>query len=65
MLSTENSPTVSLMRPLLHQLLEVTKPVPDVDSPLIHQAKATMHHDLEKRYHHFVFLPSPSRKCQH
>ena len=48
-MSSEKSSSVSLIRPLLHQLLENTKPLPDVNIPLVHQTKAAIYHDLEKR----------------
>lgn len=49
LMSSENSPTVSLIRPLIHQLMQSTVPTPDRDPPLIHQMKATIYHDLETR----------------
>lgn len=50
LMSTETSSSISLIRPLLHQLIGLVKP--DVtlnDSPTIHRAKAVMFHDLESR----------------
>ena len=34
---------------LKNQLLEHVKPQVDVNTPIIHQAKALIHHDIEKR----------------
>lgn len=49
-MSTESSSSVSLIRPLLHSLINICKPDPQLnDVPVIHQAKAVMYHDLEKR----------------
>lgn len=49
-MSSEHSASISLIRPLLSQLVEITKPVTDIDATVIHEAKAAMHHDLEQRY---------------
>lgn len=49
MMSTEQSSTISLIRPILIQLMEVCKPVPNVDSTIIHTAKAAIYHDMETR----------------
>lgn len=40
--------TASLIKPLLTKLVLISKPTED-DSPPLHQAKATLYHDLEKR----------------
>lgn len=49
-ISSEISSSVSLIRPLLHKLLNVCRPTPELeDSPLIHRAKAVLYHDLETR----------------
>ena len=48
-MSTETSSSISLIRPLLHQLIENVKPTPDVDPTIIHQMKAAIYHDLETR----------------
>lgn len=48
-LTTEKSSSISLLRPLLNQLLEHVKPQVDVNTPIIHQTKALIHHDLETR----------------
>lgn len=50
-MSSESCSSISLIRPLIHQLLKTVKPLPDdSDEPVIHQAKAYIYHDLEKRY---------------
>ena len=49
MMSTEQSSTISLICPILIQLMEVCKPVPNVDSTIIHTAKAAIYHDMETR----------------
>lgn len=48
-ISSEKSSSISLVRPLLSQLLSATVPSPN-DLPMMNQVKATIHHDLEKRY---------------
>jgi hypothetical protein len=48
-MSTETSSSISLLRPLLHQLMEHAKPEVG-DIPVIHQTKAAIYHDMEKRY---------------
>lgn len=50
-ISTESSSSVSLIRPLLHKLLQCCKPDTDLDDPaVVHEARATLYHDLELRY---------------
>lgn len=49
-MSTETSSSISLVRPLLHQLLELSKPGSASDPGVINNVKAGIHHDLEKRY---------------
>lgn len=48
-MSTETSSSISLIRPLFHEMLEATKPMPDIDRNIIHEMKASMFHDLETR----------------
>lgn len=48
-MSSETVTTASLIRPLLQQLQELSKPSSD-DPPTIHQAKASLYHNLETRY---------------
>jgi hypothetical protein len=51
MMSSETTCSVSLLRPLLCNLLNVTRPDPSLnDPPKIHQMKAAMYHSLERRY---------------
>ena len=49
MMSSQRQSTASLIKPLLHRLMQVARPVEEDQQP-IHQAKATLFHDLEKRY---------------
>ena len=49
-LSSESTCTISLIRPIMHQLLAHSAPECELsDPPIIHQAKAVLYHDLEKR----------------
>jgi serine/threonine protein kinase len=41
--------TASLIKPLLHKLMTISKPV-EADPKVIHQAKANLYHDLQNRY---------------
>lgn len=49
MMSSQTTATASLVKPLLHQLMQISKPM-EGDERAIHQAKATLYHDLEKRF---------------
>ena len=49
LMSSQTNTTSSLVKPLLHQLMLAAKPQTEENSSL-HQAKATLYHDLEKRY---------------
>lgn len=49
-MSSETSSSVSLIRPLHNQLMQVSKPDPALENPTaIHTAKASIFHDLETR----------------
>ena len=47
-MSSQTCVTASLVKPLLANLLERSKPQED-DPPVLHQAKATLYHDIEQR----------------
>lgn len=47
-MSTESSSSISLIRPLLSSLMEHAKPSQG-DSRMVHQSKAAIYHDLQKR----------------
>ena len=48
LMSSQTQTTASLVRPLLYKLMKVSEPANDEPQP-IHQAKANLFHDLEKR----------------
>lgn len=47
-MSSQREVTASLVKPLLSQLMVKSKPQ-EGEPPMLHQAKATLYHDLEKR----------------
>lgn len=49
-MSSESSSSISLMRPLLYRLMELSKPGSATDPGIINNVKAGIHHDLEKRF---------------
>lgn len=48
LMSSQTAVTASLVKPLLHMLMETSKPM-EGEPAVLHQAKATLYHDLEKR----------------
>ena len=49
-MSSQSAVCVSLLKPLLHKLMLVSKPLSDSSDPtVLHDAKARLYHDLEKR----------------
>lgn len=49
LMSTQVNVSSSLVKPLLNQLMKHAKPK-DSEPPVLHQAKATLFHDLQARY---------------
>ena len=49
MMSSQRQATASLIKPLLHRLMQIARLVEEDPQP-IHQAKTTLFHDLAKRY---------------
>jgi len=48
LMSSQSSVTASLVKPLLNKLKAASKPK-EGEPAILHQAKATLYHDLEKR----------------
>ena len=48
LLSSQTMVTASLVKPLLKQLMNASRPQ-EGEPTLLHQAKATLYHDLEER----------------
>lgn len=48
-MSSQRKSTASLVKPLLHTLMVSSRPK-EGEAPALHQAKATLYHDLESRY---------------
>lgn len=50
LMSSETSPTISLIRPLLSQLMRSVKPDSALEDPaVVHEAKAFIYFDLDSR----------------